>query len=111
MLSVLQVLLALVAFACAVLADPQRRYRDRWHRLYWNRYPPGRYYGRIDNQTIIVIIEDRRTTTAAPVTVAPTTAAPITTIPTTSAPTTAAPTTSAPTTAAPTTAVPTNPPG
>jgi hypothetical protein len=75
--SVLQVLLVLVAFAFAVLADPHRGGhlgpRPGWG---WYPYPPGPYNGRTDDPRIVVIIEDRRTTTPAPATAAPATVAP-----------------------------------
>jgi hypothetical protein len=78
MFSALQVLLFLVAFVCAVLADPHRGgpYGPR-PGLGWYRNPPGPFYGRTDDPRIIVIIEDRRTTTPVPVTAATTTVAPV----------------------------------
>ena len=58
LLSVLQVLLALVVFACAVLANPH------WGGYYgpgpsfdWPRFR-GRNYGRLDDDRIIIIIQD-----------------------------------------------------
>jgi len=105
-LSVSQVLLVLAAFACVVLAEPHRRYRDRWHGLYRYGYLPGRYYGRIGGQPIFVIIEDGTLTAASPVIAAPTAANPVTAAPAAATPVTAAPAAANPVTAAPAAANP-----
>jgi hypothetical protein len=82
-LYLLQVLLLLVAFAFAVMGEPHwgGRYGPR-PGYGWYRYPPGRNFGRTDDPRVIVILEDRRTSTAppivAPATVAPATVAPVT---------------------------------
>ena len=60
LLSVWQVLLALVAFACAVLASPH------WREYYDNRREfervglPIRYYGRPVDDRVIFVVEDNR---------------------------------------------------
>jgi len=89
-----------------VLADPQRRHRERFQRLPVGfRYPPGRYYGRNNvGQTIVIIIEEGNPTTGAPGTVTPTAATPVTAATTAATPVTAATTAATPVTAATTAA-------
>lgn len=74
-LSFLQVLLAFLAFASVVLADPHRGEPYGYRPGYDWRRIPGRFYGRPDDPRIIVIIQ-QSPTTAASVNPAPSTAAP-----------------------------------
>jgi hypothetical protein len=108
MLSVLQVLFALVAFGCAVLAEQHRGYYGKWNGLGWYRYYLRSYYGLNDEPRIIFIIDDRILTTDPPVTATSATAAPANAAPANAAPANAAPANAAPANAAPANVAPAN---
>lgn len=70
--SVLQVLLALLAIACVVLAEPQEAQRRP---AIWPRINPGRLYGRPNGPRVVVNVGTRRRPPRPSSTVRPITAA------------------------------------